>query len=59
LVGNSEEKRPFARPRLRWNDNLRIKPQVPGYEDVKLIHLAQDRDQWMVLVNTALNFRVP
>jgi len=27
--------------------------------DVDLIHLAQDRDQWRVLVHTVMNFLAP
>jgi hypothetical protein len=30
-----------------------------GCEGVDWIHLAQDKDKWQVLVNTAMNFRVP
>lgn len=30
-----------------------------GLEDVDLIRLAKDRDLWLVLVNTAMNFRIP
>jgi hypothetical protein len=30
-----------------------------GCEDVNWIHLAQDRDEWWVLVNTVMNLRVP
>jgi len=29
-----------------------------GGEGVEWIHLAQDRDRWRALVNTAMNFRV-
>jgi hypothetical protein len=29
------------------------------YEVVDWIHLAEDRDKWVVLVNTVLNLRVP
>jgi hypothetical protein len=29
------------------------------WEVVDWIHLAQDRDQWSALVNTAMNFRFP
>jgi hypothetical protein len=30
-----------------------------GYERVERIHLAQDKDLWLALVNTAMNLRVP
>jgi hypothetical protein len=30
-----------------------------GWDGVGWIDMAQDRDQWRVLVNTILNFRVP
>jgi hypothetical protein len=30
-----------------------------GWDGLDWINLAQDRDQWRALVNTAMNFRVP
>jgi hypothetical protein len=30
-----------------------------GWEGVDWIHLAQDRDEWWVVVNTVMNLRVP
>jgi hypothetical protein len=30
-----------------------------GWGDMELIDLAQDRDQWIALVNTVLNLLVP
>jgi hypothetical protein len=39
---------------LRGNDLGEI-----GWDGVDWIHVAQDRDQWMALVNTVMNLRVP
>jgi len=30
-----------------------------GYENVDCIYVAQDRDQWLALVNTVIELRVP
>ena len=53
LVGKHEGKRPFGRPRRRWEDNSKMDLQeVGGGGD--WLELAQDR----ALVNTVMNFRV-
>jgi hypothetical protein len=59
LVGKPKGKRPLGRPRLRWEDNVRMDLQevVCGCED--WIGLAQDRDRWRALVIAVRNFRVP
>jgi len=54
-----EAKRPLGRPRLMWEDNNRTDLREIWWEDVDWIHMAQDRDQWRDLVNTAMKFRVP
>jgi hypothetical protein len=36
-------KRPFVRPRHRWEDNIRMDLREMGWEDVDWMHLAQDR----------------
>jgi hypothetical protein len=56
LVGKPEGKRPLGRPRRRWVDNIKMEI---GWDGVDWIDMAQDRDQWRVLVNTVLNLRVP
>ena len=58
LVGKPEGKRPLARPRRRWEDNIKIDLQeVGGGGD--WMELAQDRDRWRALVNKVMSFRVP
>ena len=57
VVGKPEGKRPFGRPRRRWEDNISMDIQeVGGGGD--WMELAQDRDGWRGLVNTVMNFRV-
>jgi hypothetical protein len=59
LVGKPEWRRPLARPRRRWEDNIKMDLGEIGLEDVNWIHLAQDRDRWRNLVNTVISLRVP
>jgi hypothetical protein len=59
LVGKPEGRRPQGRPRRRWLDNIRMDLVEVGWGDVDRIGLAQDRDRWRALVNSALNPRVP
>jgi hypothetical protein len=59
LIGKPEGKRSLARSRRRWKDNIRMDLREIGWEGVDCIYLAQDRDQWRAVVNTALNLRVP
>jgi hypothetical protein len=30
-----------------------------GWDDIDWIHLTQDKDHWLALVNTVMNLRVP
>jgi hypothetical protein len=39
-------------------DNIKIDLGEMGWDGVDWIDLAQDRDQWMALVNTVMNLRV-
>jgi hypothetical protein len=59
LVGKPEGRRPLARPRRRWLDNIRMDLVEVEWGGVEWIGLAQDRDRWRTLVNSVLNFRVP
>jgi hypothetical protein len=49
---------PLGRPRHRLEDNINIAHREIGWEDVGWIHVAQDRDQWLAVVNTVMNLRV-
>jgi hypothetical protein len=43
LVGKSEGKRPLGRPRLRWEDNIKMNLQEVGCRIMDWIDLAEDR----------------
>jgi hypothetical protein len=59
LVIKLEGKRPLRRPRCRWEENIRMDIMETEWESVDWIHLAQDRNQWLALVNVVMNFQVP
>jgi hypothetical protein len=49
LVGRPEGKKPLGRPRLRWEDNIKMDLREIGIDGANWIRLAQDRIQWRVL----------
>jgi hypothetical protein len=59
MVGKPERKRPLGRPRRRWVDNIKIDLGEIEWDGVDWIDMAQDRDQWLALVNTVLKLWVP
>jgi hypothetical protein len=59
LVGRHEGKRPLARRRRRWEDNIKMNLREIGIDGANWIQLAQDRVQWRAFVNTVMNIRVP
>jgi hypothetical protein len=46
LVGRPKGKRPLARPRHRWEDNIKMDLREIGIDGVNCIQLPQDRVQW-------------
>jgi len=59
LVGKTEGKRLLRRPRLRWQDNIKMDLQEVGWRDMDWIYLAQDRYSWRDVVNAVMKLRVP
>ena len=58
LMGKPTGKRPFRRPKRRWEDNIRME----DLEEIgagNWVDSAQDRNYWRTLVNASLNLRVP
>ena len=57
-MGKPEGKRPFGRPRHRWEDNSKKDLQEVGCGSMAWIELAHDRDRW-ALVNVVIKLWVP
>jgi hypothetical protein len=58
-VGKPEWKRTLGRPRSIWEDNIRMNLRETVRDVLDCSHMAQDSDQWKVIVNTAMKLRVP
>jgi hypothetical protein len=56
LMEKPEGNNPLQRTRRRWVDNIKIDLREIGYGGRDWIDLAQDRNQWMALMNTITNF---
>jgi hypothetical protein len=59
LVEKPGGMRPLGRSKRTWEDNIKIDLREIGWDGMGWIDLAQDRDQWRALVNTAMKLRVP
>ena len=59
LTGRPTGKRSLGRPRLKWENSIRMNFKEIGITMRNCVDSAQDRDYWRALVNTALNLRVP
>ena len=52
-------KRPLGRPKLRWEDNIMMDLKETDINTRNWFDLAQDRDYWRAIMNTALDLWVP
>ena len=59
LTGKPTGKRTLGRPRRRWEENIRMDLEEIGINAGNWADSSQDRNYWRVLVNAALNLRVP
>jgi hypothetical protein len=59
LVGKPEGKRTIARPRHRWEDNIKMDARETRWNGVAWINLDQNMAQWWALVKMVMNFWVP
>jgi transcription termination factor 2 len=57
-MGKPEGERPLGRPRRRRVDNIKMDLRGTEWDGLDWSNLAQDRDQWRVVVNTVMNLRV-
>jgi hypothetical protein len=57
ILSLQKYKFPLGRPRRRWVDNIKMDLREIGWDGMDWTGLAQDRDQWRALVNTAMNLR--
>jgi hypothetical protein len=58
LVGKPEGKRPFGRPRRRWEDGIRMDLREIGLGGGDWIRLTQDMVRWRAVVSAVMNLRV-
>jgi len=58
-VRKLEGKRQLGRPRLRWEENIKMNLQEVRCGGIDWIFLARDRGSWQALVNEAMKLRVP
>jgi hypothetical protein len=55
----AEGKRPRGKPRLTWENNIKMDLQEVGCGGMDWIELLQDRDSCQALVNAVMNLWVP
>jgi hypothetical protein len=55
LTGKLTGKIPLGRPRLRWEDHIRMNLEKIGINAGNWVHSARDREYWRALLNSALD----
>ena len=58
FCGETREKRPLGRSRLRWDDNIKMDLQEMEFGDMDWIELTQNRGRWRAFVNAVMKIRV-
>ena len=58
-MGKPKGERSLGRPRLRWEDNIKLNLQEVGCGGMDWIELAQSRDRRREVVNAVMNLQVP
>ena len=56
-MGKPEGKSPLGRPRLRWENNIKMELQEVRCGGIDWIELAQERYRWLLVVSTVMNLR--
>ena len=54
-----EGNRPLGRPRLGWDDNIKVVFQEVEWRGMDWIDLSQDRHRWQAFVKAVMNVRDP
>jgi hypothetical protein len=54
----SRSKETTGKTKRRWVDNIKVDLREIVWDGMDWIELAQDRDQWRVLMNAVMNFWV-
>jgi hypothetical protein len=58
-VRKTEGKRPLEIPRRRWVNKIKMDFIEIEWDSMDWMDLAQDRDKWRALIDTAMNLQVP
>ena len=59
-MGRPEKKKPLARLKRRWEDNIKIDLQEVAWGGgMDWVDLTQDRDMWQALLHAVMNILVP